>query len=104
LGDFKTFELYSPKTCPRSLLLQKRSSPCKAGSAEKASILQVLDEMQVDRRARNSRPAITRSRSSGSVSASPVADAEGAMEAAQSLEIVDATERSLQELSMLRED
>ena len=72
-----------------SAIIQKLSSPCKANLAERTAIQTVLEEMRIDKRIKNSRPGLTRSGSGVSVCASPVADAEGAMEADQSLVHVD---------------
>ena len=86
-----------------SAIIQKLSSPCKANLVERNAIKTVLEEMKTDKRVKNSRPAFTRSGSSDSVSASPVADAEGAMEAAQSLVHVETMESQFEQLSRLCE-
>ena len=86
-----------------SAILQKLSSPCKANLGERNAIKTVLEEMKTDKRVKNSRPAFTRSGSSDSVSASPVADAEGAMEADQSLVHVDSMASILAQLVLTME-
>ncbi len=58
--------------------------------------------MDVDKRSKHGRPSITRSGSRDSI-ASPVADAEGAMEAAQSLVHVETMESQFKQLSRLCE-
>jgi hypothetical protein len=86
-----------------SAIIQKLSSPCKANLAERTAIQTVLEEMRIDKRIKNSRPGLTRSGSGVSVCASPVADAEGAMEADQSLVHVDLMDSISAQLVLIME-
>ena len=86
-----------------SAIIQKLSSPCKANRSERVAIKTVLEKMNIDKKVTNSRPAFTRSGSGGSVSASPVADAGGAMEADQSLVHVDSMASILAQLVLTME-